>query len=177
MIGFLLLLAAQSAPAAAPDNEPQADDIVVTAVRDKCVVRYADKTMTDADLDARAAEWKSGTPVRVTARDVDFACARKIANRLFAKGVMKVVFVDPTGKPARPFEPNKELPKYDAAGQPAAGSGTYSAYMETRAKEHSFIARAAAQMIREGKCDEARDMTLREGDLDAAAAVAEICRK
>ena len=81
MIGILLALALQTAPV---DNTPQPDDIVVTAVRDTCTLRFADKTMTDAQFDARAAEWKAGRPVRMVQRsDADFPCVRKLAAMLF----------------------------------------------------------------------------------------------
>lgn len=185
MIGLFLLLALQTAPAGQdfppPENDPAADNIVITARNNICEVRFADKTMTDAEFNRRAEEWKNGKPVRVVSRgDADFACVRKIANKLFAKGVMKIVFVDPNGKPALPFDPPSNLPKYDASGAPAnlAGSSpSTSAWAETRAREHSFVSRSAAQLILQGKCDEARTMALKEGDLEAAAAVVEICRK
>jgi hypothetical protein len=162
---------------AAPYIQSEPDDIVITAIRnkDKCVVRYADREMTDADLDKRAAGWKLGESVRLIARDVDFDCARKIATKLFARGVMKVVFVDPNGKPARPFEPDSSLPHYGINGTPAP-SDDQGGYLETRAREHNFISRSAAGLILQGKCGEARDLALREGDLDAAAAIAAICR-
>jgi hypothetical protein len=182
MIGLFLLLAAQAAPAAAPqDNSPQPDDIVITATRDSCKVKFADKEMTDAEFDRRAAEWKAGKPVRVISRgDADFACVRKIASKLFARGVMRIIFVDPDGKPALPFDTSKEFPRYDTtSGAPgaASGGGGTGSWMEVRAREHSFISRTAAQLILEGKCDEARTFALKEGDLDAAAAIVEICRK
>lgn len=169
-------IAWQSALAAAGvQSEP--DDIVITAIRnkEKCVVRYADAEMTDADLDKRAAQWKLGESVRLIARDVDFDCARKIATKLFARGVMKVEFVDPDGKPARPFEPDSKLPTYGSNGA-LAPSDDQGGYLETRAREHNFISRRAAELILEGKCGGARDLALHEGDLDAAAAITAICR-
>ena len=180
---LLLLLALQAAPVApAPQNEPIPEDIVVTAVLNSCKVKFADKNMTDAEFDRRAAEWKAGKPVRVISRgDADFACVRKIASKLFARGVMKIIFVDPNGKPALPFDPPAGTPKYDVPlGGPTNALGGNSGignYGDTRAREHSFIARAAAQLILEGKCDEARTMALKEGDLDAAADIVSICRK
>ncbi|WP_157082739.1 hypothetical protein [Sphingomonas asaccharolytica] len=156
---------------------PESDDIVVTATRDKdkCVVRYADREMNDAELDKRAASWKLGESVRLIARDVDFDCARKIATKLFARGVMRVIFVDPNGKPSRPFESKSKLPDYRVKGS-LAPPDDQGGYLDTRAREHNFISRSAAGLIQQGKCGEARDFALREGDLDAAAAVAAICR-
>lgn len=156
---------------------PQSDDIVVTATRakDKCVVRYADREMSDAELDKRAASWKLGESVRLIARDVDFDCARKIATKLFARGVMRVIFLDPSGKPARPFESGANLPDYRIKGTPGRDDDQ-GGYLDTRAREHNFISRSAAGLIQQGKCGEARDFALREGDLDAAAAVVAICR-
>jgi hypothetical protein len=186
VIAALMLIALQSAsPAAAPqDNSPQPDDIVITATRDSCKVKFADKDMTDAEFDRRAEEWKAGKPVRVISRgDAAFACVRKISSKLFARGVMKILFVDPDGKPALPFDTSKEYPRYDTTtGAPGAASGGGSgggsgSWLELRAREHRFITRTAAQLILEGKCDEARTFTLKEGDLEAAASVAEICRK
>jgi hypothetical protein len=177
MIAALMLIALQSAP---QDNSPQPDDIVITATRDSCKVKFADKDMTDAEFDRRAEEWKAGKPVRVISRgDADFACVRKISAKLFARGVMRILFVDPDGKPALPFDTSKEFPRYDTTtGAPGAGGGgTTGSWVELRAREHRFITRTAAQLILDGKCDEARTFALKEGDLDAAAAVVEICRK
>src|SRR3569623_2569296 len=85
MISIALFLALQTAPL---DNTPQPDDIVVTAVRDTCTLRFADKTMTDAQFDARTAEWKAGRPVRMILRsDADIPRVRKLAAKLFDKGL------------------------------------------------------------------------------------------
>lgn len=178
MMSVLLLLALQAAPA---DNKPRADDIVVTAVRDTCTLRFADKTMTDAQFDARIAEWKAGRPVRMILRsDADFPCVRKLAAKLFDKGVTRIEFVDPNGKPAFPFEPDPNLPRYTApAGAPNSLTGTSGesgGWSEMRAREHSFLGRSASQLILQGKCGEARKMALEQGDLDAAAAIVEVCR-
>lgn len=173
MIPLLLMLAAPQA------NDPQPDDIVVVANRGACKVRFADKDMTDAAFDARSAEWKAGRPVRVVARaEADLPCIRKIASRLFAKGVTRIEFVDPQGKPAFPFEPDRNLPRYTAApGAPAvAATGGGGAWSENRAREHSFVARNASQLILQGRCEEARKMALEQGDLDAAADVVAVCR-
>lgn len=159
MISALLPLMQIAAPAVSA-----ADDIVVTAVRDACTVRFAERTMTDAEFDARAAEWKAGRPVRVISRaSADLACVRRIASRLFARGVTRIEFVDPEGRPSFPFDPPAGLPHYGAP-VPAGGG------------DHATISRDAAQMILHGRCDDARKLVLERGDLDAAAAVATICR-
>lgn len=178
MIGLFLVLALQ-ATTPPQDNAPAADDIIITATRDTCNLRFADKTMTDAQFDARAEEWKAGTPVRLVLRsNADFPCVRKIAKRLFDKGVTRIEFVDPKGKPAFPFEPDPNLPRYTATGevQGAVTGGGISNWSENRAREHSFLGRAASQMILQGKCAEAKKMALDQGDLDAAAAIVAVCR-
>lgn len=175
MIALLLLLTA-AAPQA---NDAQPDDIVVTAVRDTCNLRFADKAMSDAQFEARSAEWKAGKPVRLILRsDADFPCVRKIAKKLFDKGVTRIEFVDPKGKPAFPFEPDPNLPRYTANGAtPSTPTGsTIGGWSEMRAREHSFLGRAASQLILAGKCAEARKMALDQGDLDAAAAIVAVCR-
>src|SRR3569623_2097400 len=149
MISIALFLALQTAPV---DNTPQPDDIVVTAVRDTCTLRFADKTMTDAQFDARTAEWKAGRPVRMILRsDAAFPCV-----------------------------PDPKLPRYTApAGAPNSMTGTSGGsggWSEMRAREHSFLGRSASQLILQGKCAEARKMALEQGDLDAAAAIVEVCR-
>jgi hypothetical protein len=158
MIGSLLLFALQLV--VPQENTARADDIVVTAVRDTCTLRFADKTMTDAEFDARAAEWRAGRPVRVISRaDADLPCVRRIASKLFGRGVTRIEFVDPTGKPSFPFDPPVGLPRYPA---PSGVAGD--------------VSRAAAKLIVQGKCAEARKMALEQGDLYAAAAVAAVCR-
>lgn len=190
MIGLVLGMMVQAAPPqkspppAPPlaSSEPQPDDIVVTATtKAGCVVRFADKDMSDADLDKRAAEWKAGKPVRVISRvETDFPCVRKIAMKLFDRGVMKVIFVDPQGRPALPFDRSKDLPRYTPGtdkpvGALGGGSGS-GGYFDLRAREHNFISRTASQLILDGKCDQARTFALTEGDLDAAAAVVAVCQ-
>ncbi|MBN8806889.1 MAG: hypothetical protein J0I47_01425 [Sphingomonas sp.] len=158
MIALLLALAQAAA------NEPIPDDVVVVATRDACTVRFADRAMTDAEFNARAAEWKGGKPVRVISRaDADLACVRKIASKLFARGVTRIDFVDPQGKPSFPFDPPAGLPRYDS---PLASGGS----------DHQSISQAAARLILQGRCDDARKLALDKGDLDAAAAVVTVCR-
>lgn len=176
MIGLFLLFALQ-AVTPPQDNEPRSDDIIVTAVRDTCNLRFADKAMTDAQFDARAEEWKAGKPVRLILRsDADFPCVRKIAKRLFDKGVTRIEFADPKGKPAFPFEPDPNLPRYTATGGATTAGVPSGAWSEMRAREHSFLGRAASQLILQGKCAEAKKMALDQGDLDAAAAIVAVCR-
>ncbi|HEX4695950.1 hypothetical protein [Sphingomonas sp.] len=177
-MSILLFLALQTAPV---DNSDRPDDIVVTAVRDSCTLRFADKAMTDAQFDARTEEWKAGHPVRLILRsDADFPCVRKLARRLFDKGVTRIEFIDPQGKPAFPFQPDQNLPRYTAPnGAPNSMTGTGGepgGWSEMRAREHSFLGRSASQLILQGKCAEARKMALEQGDLDAAAAIVEVCR-
>ncbi|THD37187.1 MAG: hypothetical protein E7773_03885 [Sphingomonas sp.] len=178
MIGLFWLFALQ-ATTPPVDNTPRADDIIVSASRDTCTLRFADKTMTDAQFNARAEEWKAGKPVRLILRSsADFPCVRKIAKQLFDKGVTRIEFADPNGKPAFPFEPDPNLPRYTATGEvPSVPMGSApSNWSENRAREHSFLGRAASQLILQGKCAEAKKMALDQGDLDAAAAVVEVCR-
>lgn len=175
MIGLFLLLALQATPP--QDNSPQPDDIIITATRDTCNLRFADKAMTDAQFDARSEEWKAGKPVRLILRsNADFPCVRKIAKRLFDKGVTRIEFTDPNGKPAFPFEPDPNLPRYTASGGTTTAGVPSGAWSEMRAREHSFLGRAASQLILQGKCAEAKKMALDQGDLDAAAAVVAVCR-
>lgn len=177
MIGLFLFFALQ-ATTQPVDNTPRADDIVVSASRDTCTLRFADKAMTDAQFNARAEEWKGGKPVRLILRSsADFPCVRKIAKQLFDKGVTRIEFADPNGKPAFPFEPDPNLPRYTATGDvPTAATSGISNWSENRAREHSFLGRAASQLILQGKCAEAKKMALDQGDLDAAAAVVAVCR-
>jgi hypothetical protein len=178
MIGLFLLLALQASNSP-QDNNARPDDIIVTAVRDTCTLRFADKAMSDAQFEARSAEWKAGKPVRLLLRaNADFPCVRKIAKRLFDKGVTRIEFVDPNGKPAFPFEPDANLPRYTASGGTPAtpGGAAIGGWSEMRAREHSFLGRAASQLILQGKCAEARKMALDQGDLDAAAAIVAVCR-
>ena len=177
MIGLFLVIALQTAPPI--DNVDRPDDIIVSAVRNTCTLRFADKAMSDAQFEARSAEWKAGKPVRLLLRgNADFPCVRKIAKRLFDKGVTRIEFVDPNGKPAFPFEPDPNLPRYTASGgTPSTPSGAaIGGWSEMRAREHSFLGRAASQLILQGKCAEARKLALDQGDLDAAAAVVAVCR-
>jgi len=89
-----ILLAFIVTPAQA--NEPQADDIVVRAVRHKCEVRIADRILSDPEFNAHAKEWAQGKPVRVVApAHADYKCLAKIAFRLNDKGVRRIYFVDP----------------------------------------------------------------------------------
>jgi hypothetical protein len=160
MIFSLLLALAQTAPSA----DPPADDIVVTGTRESCTVRFADKAMTDAEFNAHAAEWKAGKPVRVVSRaDSDLACVRRIASKLFSRGVTRIDFVDPQGKPSFPFDPPGGLPRYDSPMAPGNS-------------DHVAVSQAAAKLIQQGRCDDARKYALDKGDLDAAAAIVTICR-
>lgn len=84
----LLLLAALTV-----QSEP--DEIVVTAVKDKCKVRLADRMLSDRDFDQRARLWAAGRPVRVISpRGAGYKCLAKIAFRLQDKGVTLIEWVD-----------------------------------------------------------------------------------
>lgn len=91
----LFLLAAlpfQSEPAPAAET----DEIVVTAVKDKCKVKFADRVLSDREFDQRAELWAAGRPVRVVApRGQNYQCLAKIAFRLQDKGVRLIEWVDP----------------------------------------------------------------------------------
>jgi len=92
-----ILLAGQGTPAPPAEG----NDIVVTAVRNRCSVRLADKVLSSPDFDAHAAEWARGRPVRVTApADADVKCLTKIAMRLARHGVTRIEFPEP--KPPAP---------------------------------------------------------------------------
>lgn len=160
------------------DPEPEAEDIVVTAAPDnKCRLQLADKTLTDAEFKARAAQWKAGTPVRVIARNsASISCLTKIAFKLADQGVRKITFVDPSGKQSAGFPELKtgELRQNDPM---ALDDGR--ATIDSRSIpdiEHRFVSSSAAKLILAGKCDEAKAMALQQGDLDAAANVVLVCR-
>lgn len=87
----LVLLAAQSASTDVVD----ADEIVVTAVKQKCRVRLADRLLSDREFDARAREWAAGRPLRVVApAGADYKCLARIAFRLNDRGVKLIHWVD-----------------------------------------------------------------------------------
>ena len=89
-----ILLALIATPVQA--SGPQADDIIVRAVRHKCQVRIADRILSDPEFNAHAKEWAQGKPVRVIApAHADYKCLAKIAFRLNDKGVRLIYFVDP----------------------------------------------------------------------------------
>jgi hypothetical protein len=141
------------------------EDIVVTAVRQDCRVRFADREMSDREFNDRAKVWASGKPVRVIARaDTDLKCLSKIAFRLADRGVRLIEFVDPSGRSAEPLR----VPGLQTAG-PTPQTGI-------RDREKEFISRKAAELILAGKCPEARRLALENGNLEAAANVAQICR-
>ena len=77
------------------------DTIVVTAERNKCSVRLADKPLSDPEFAAHAAEWAAGRPLRVYApRSSDRDCLTKIVFKLNKKGVRVIHFVDGSGASA-----------------------------------------------------------------------------
>lgn len=168
---LLAALALSSPQAKAP--EPEVEEIVVTArANRKCEIRFADKAMTDLEFEQRAKGWAAGTPVRVVARyDADIDCLSRIAFRLASRGVTRITYVDPQGRPAQPIRG-----KTDTAPtpRPVAPVGA-AAPTDVGDIERRFFARQAAQLILEGKCAEARKLVLEAGDLASAAYVTTIC--
>lgn len=97
-----LLFAAALQAAAPPPEAPaeQGDEIVVTAVREKCRVMLADRILSDREFSQRAKLWAQGRPVRVVSpAGANYKCLAKIAFRLQARGVRLIQFVD---RPERP---------------------------------------------------------------------------
>jgi len=89
-------LLAEPAPAPPPHAADEEPEIVVRAVRGKCRIELAARSISDREFSARAGEWASlGTPVRVIApRGADYTCLAKIAFKLNEKGVRLIHFVD-----------------------------------------------------------------------------------
>lgn len=94
MILLGLFLAAQ-APAAATARTPET--IVVTGTRrGKCLMRLADRALSERQFDAHAGEWaRLGQAIRVVhpAR-TDHLCLARIAFRLHDRGVRVFHFVE-----------------------------------------------------------------------------------
>jgi hypothetical protein len=162
-----LLMVVLSPPAQADEPPPQAD-IIVTAVRNDCRVRFADRELTDREFNEHARDWSAGKTVRVFARsDADIKCLSKIAFKLADRGIRSIEFVNPAGKTSTP-----PISSLAASAQPSATAQR----TPVQDAERRFFARRAAQLILNGKCAEARRMTLEGGDLESAAYIAEICR-
>ena len=160
---LILLVAGQD-----PPGNAQSDDIVVTAREGGCRVRLAEQDLSDREFDRHAKEWAQGRVVRVYARaNADLKCLTKIAFKLADRGVKRMEFIDPSGRPAQPFMSETTI---------AANTGIESGHPNVQERERLFIARRAAKLILEGKCGEARRIVLENGDLESAAQVAEICR-
>ena len=87
MIALLVAAAAGQAAAA---------DIVVVARKRRCDVAVADRVISSAEFNRRAAAWAAGVPVRVHAPDnASRKCLARIVFRLADKGVRNVEFVEP----------------------------------------------------------------------------------
>jgi hypothetical protein len=169
---MLILFLASMLSATGQADAAMPDDIVVTAQRQDCRVRFADRELTDREFDARAKEWAAGKPVRVIARNsTDLKCLSKIAFKLADRGVRLIQFVDPSGKTADKIPTGLGM----GAG-PGTGSDSMTPTLSVKDAERRFFARRAAQLILEGKCGEARKLVLEAGDLESAAQVAEVCR-
>jgi len=173
----LALLLASGQAATVPDGSATTtEDIVVVARpgKDSCEVRYADKSMTAAELRAHTRAWAQGTPVRVMARSkADLSCLKKIAFKLASQGVTRMEFVDPQGRPAPDVIPDAEAPTRNLTPRPAATSD--GGADSVRASEHNFLARRAARLILQGDCAGARKLALEGEDLEIAAEVAQVC--
>lgn len=71
------------------------DDIVVTARRNQCDVRIADRLMSHRAFREKAREWAAGRPVRVLVpRSSSLRCQAEIMFRLNRHGVTRAIFVD-----------------------------------------------------------------------------------
>ncbi|RYD85012.1 MAG: hypothetical protein EOP61_39375 [Sphingomonadales bacterium] len=89
-------------PSDNPDEEPA---IVVTAQpRGGCRVRLADRTLTNAQLAAKAKEWAaSGTALKlVRPRGADYRCLARITWQLGQYGLRLFQFVDASEAYAEP---------------------------------------------------------------------------
>lgn len=167
LFALTMLLAAQGDDAAPPE------EIVVTARPRGCDTSLNGRILSDSDFDAKARGWAAGKPVQVRARaDTDLKCLTKIAFRLADRGVTRIQFVDPDGKPADLFPrgagQDRVTPPPDAIG-----NGTGDAM---RDREWRFLETRAAKLVLDGKCDEARRMLLEAGDLSGAADVVTVCK-
>lgn len=190
VIALALALALQAGPVG-PTPVPEPDDIVVMAAsKGGCRVQFADKILSDSEFRDRARVWAGGVPVRVVARTTaSFDCLKKIAFQLSDWGVKQIQFVDPRGEgsgvgfpqptlsPPRPQRQGGESSAQRGAATdmnfPVAGPENSQSVSEI---ERKLLASHAAQLILDGKCAEARRVTLENGDLEAAAQVAQICR-
>jgi hypothetical protein len=83
---ILLALLSQAAPA----------DVVVVARKKRCDIAVAERILSSAEFDARAAEWAAGVPVRVSAPTASSRkCLARIVFRLADRGVRQVEFMEP----------------------------------------------------------------------------------
>ena len=144
MIGLFFLLRCRP-PAAAVDNSRpprrhhrhRGARHVHLALR-----RQGDERCRSSRRDPPSGRRASRCGCCCAATPISRACARS-PKRLFDKGVTRIEFVDPNGKPAFPFEPDPNLPRYTASGgTPSTPSGAaIGGWSEMRAREHSFLGR------------------------------------
>jgi hypothetical protein len=177
VVALALLLALGQTKTAPDGSATTTEDVVVVARpgKDKCEVRYADKTMTDAELRAHTRMWAQGTPVRVMARsNADLSCLKKIAFKLASQGVKQMEFVDPQGRPAPDFIPDANAPAH-VDDMPHLGRTDDAGSDPVRTSEHNFFARRAARLVLQGDCAGAKKLALEAGDLQVAAQVAQLC--
>lgn len=180
-----LALAAAVAAQQAP-NEPGPDDVVVVVRRkNQCVVKRADKVLSKQEFHERSKLWAAGGTARVFLhRDASLQCRLKIVHQLAEWDVRNVEFVDPARRPAapEPLAPFAGAPQplvRDGAPRPAANDPgrTETGGVEMSAYKRQLNAGLAARLIAKGDCAGAMKLVLESGDLDAAAKVADICRK
>lgn len=153
-------------------DSDQPEDIVVTARPRGCDMSIDGHVLSDGDFNSKSREWAAGKPVRVHARaDADLKCLSRIAFRLADKGVTRIEFVDPQGRPAKPL--TGSMGSGLSGGAAVSGGGNTD---PVRDREWRFLEVRAAKLVLDGQCAEARQMLLEAGDLGGAADVAVLCR-
>lgn len=150
----------------------QPEDIVVTARPRGCDMSIDGHVLSDGDFNNKSREWAAGKPVRVRARaDADLQCLSRIAFRLADKGVTRIAFIDPQGRPAKPLNGSIASPLTGGGLSSGGGDGD-----TIRDREWRFLEARAARLILDGRCTEARQLLLEAGDLSGAAAVVSLCK-
>lgn len=183
----LMTLALAAAIAAQQaSNEPGPDDVVVVVRRkNQCVVKRADKVLSKEEFHERSKLWAAGGTARVFLHsDASLQCRLKIVHQLAEWDVRNVEFVDPARRPAAPeplaplAAPSQPLVR-DSIPRPAASESdrTDPGGVEMSPYKRQLNAGLAARLIAKGDCAGAMKLVLEAGDLDAAAKVADICRK
>lgn len=181
---LMIALAAAAAGQTAPE-EPGPDDVVVVARRkNECVVKLADKVLSNSDFRERAKLWAAGTPARVYLRnEASLQCRLKILRQLTQWNVQTVEFIDPAGRAAKPEPPvpigtatrpmTTTADRAPETQKPPAPTGEG---IEMGSFQRRLMEGRAAHMIAAHDCAGAMKLVLDAGDLDAAVKVATICR-